>query len=438
MLYSTIFNRAALPDFTQDLKPRMGIERMSTQSIYALQSEFGPNGEQVFAAQNDLFGQIRFVGGWSNINGSTNGSYAATNSVSDYCEITFYGTGLNILTNTDFGTNTWSYSVDGGGSSTFLSASASNTVLNARNYAKQQIVNVVAGLTLGVHTVKITQASVATLGIFGFEILNESSSVKVPTGIAYVNGQKLVSSTLSAFSYSAPVTGTKGGRVLVYLSSAGVISQAFTAVNASQANLTSADHTNEEVARIYYPREFGAGRSDDFSGNYSAGSNLAFTLDDGTTTLRCVDTPLVLVVQFKPSGLDIMIPSAPTATNKLKSGDHVTESNCVSNPLLPTPQLMPFMLTSTIPLSPTATYVDTPSVAIPLRLVVVPLPNTVQSIPFGLDTIVPLSPTATYSKLPQTTLLRLPNTLCCLTVHGRSCTHLIPMPNCRGANGING
>ena len=283
--YSTIFNRAALPDFTQDLKPRMGIERMSTQSIYALQSEFGPNGEQVFAAQNDLFGQIRFVGGWSNINGSTNGSYAATNSVSDYCEITFYGTGLNILTNTDFGTNTWSYSVDGGGSSTFLSASASNTVLNARNYAKQQIVNVVAGLTLGVHTVKITQASVATLGIFGFEILNESSSVKVPTGIAYVNGQKLVSSALSAFSYSAPVTGTKGGRVLVYLSSAGVISQAFTAVNASQANLTSADHTNEEVARIYYPREFGAGRSDDFSGNYSAGSNLAFTLDDGTTTL---------------------------------------------------------------------------------------------------------------------------------------------------------
>jgi len=55
--------------------------------------------------------------------------------------------------------------------------------------------------------------------------------------------------------------------------------------NSSQANLSSADHSNEEEVRTYNVREFGAGRSDDFS-TLTTSSDRAFTLEDGTTSLN--------------------------------------------------------------------------------------------------------------------------------------------------------
>lgn len=280
--YSTIVGRAAIVDMSQDLKPRMGIERLPVQQIYQLQNEFGPNGEPVWATPNDTTGQIRFVGSWiTNIN--VGGPYCQNLSTTDFLEITFYGTGLNVLHRFDATTPTYAYSVDGGSSTSYLTVNPS-AIISGRNYAANEVVPVVSGLSLGIHTVKLTFVT-GNGNFYGFEILNESSSVKVNPGAAYVGGQKLTLSAQSAFAFNSVVTGTKGGRVLVYQKSDGTIAQVFQAVNTSQANLTSTDHTNEEAVRTYSIREFGAGRSDDFSGAAGAASNKAFTLDDGTTTL---------------------------------------------------------------------------------------------------------------------------------------------------------
>jgi hypothetical protein len=293
--YSTITNRASLPDLSQDLKPRLGIQRMMAQQIYQLQNEFGPNGEAVFGLANDTFGQVRFVGGfWQNLL-DTNGqrpSTAGTSSTVEYAEITFYGTGLNCLIAAYNSTIDLRVSVDGGSEgSNILGGLSYSNVFNSRNSAYNQPVNMVNGLSLGIHTVKIrkngTGAS-SDFNFYGYEVINQnatSTNVLVPPGISYIQGQKLTSASAQTFAYNSVATGTKGGRVLVYQASDGTIGKSFQAVNASQANLTSADHTNEEVVRTYYAAEFQAARTDDWS-NVTAGAALrVFTLDDGTTTL---------------------------------------------------------------------------------------------------------------------------------------------------------
>jgi len=49
--------------------------------------------------------------------------------------------------------------------------------------------------------------------------------------------------------------------------------------------LSLTNHSNEELIRSYHFREFGSGRSDDFSTMTGTTTSRAFTLDDGTTTL---------------------------------------------------------------------------------------------------------------------------------------------------------
>lgn len=279
--YSSIPGRASIPDLSKDLKPRMGIERIMVQGLYQLQNEFGPT-LPVFAPFNDPFGQIRFVGNWFQ-SLSVDGTLVATSYNADYIEVTFYGTGLNILVFGSASVPTFSIFVDGNSTGT-ADGSNTNTVLANRNYATNQVLPVVSGLTLGIHTVTLQNSLSATIDISGFELLNESSNVTVSSGIGYIGGNKLVTPSQTQFLYSAPVTGTRGGRVLAYQDSTGTIGKAFQATNASQLNLTSTNHTNEEIDRTYSIREFGAGRSDDFSISNST-SDYYFTLDDGTTTL---------------------------------------------------------------------------------------------------------------------------------------------------------
>ena len=284
---SSISNRASISDLSQDLKPRMGIERIMTQACTQLQNEFGPNGEPVFATQNDDKGLIRFVGGWASPTG-TYGSCIQATTITDYVEIIFYGTGLNVLVSTDVTTRDARASVDGGAEGTNIYGTGTlSNILGGRNYAQNTILSVSSGLALGIHTIKIRVNSIATSGsiFFGFEILNESASIKTQPGISYVNGSKLVNTAQSTFAYNSIATGIRGGRVLVYQQADGTIGKSWQAVDAAAAYLTSADHTNEEVSRIYNWREFGVGRADDFSLITSAITNSAFTLDDGITTL---------------------------------------------------------------------------------------------------------------------------------------------------------
>jgi hypothetical protein len=326
--YSSIVGRAPMVDLSQDLKARFGIDRIMTQQIQQLQNEFGPNGEPVWATPNDTNGQIRFVGNWSS-SASINGNLVLGGAnTTDYIEITFYGTGLNILTPL-FGAG-WDIrsSLDGGTETSNITAGTYASVLGNRNYSTNQVLPVYSGLALGIHTVKLRQGASQSMGFQGFEVINANSTslINVNPGVAYNGGQKLTNGAQSVFAYNSVATGTRGGRVLVYQKADGSIGQAWQAVNAAQANLSSADHTNEEIARTYNWREFGAGRSDDFSNNTSAAK--AFTLDDGTTTLisnnaavgsnnllYSVGTNSFVTLTFVGTGLDIVAAHGAAGTS---------------------------------------------------------------------------------------------------------------------------
>ena len=280
--YSTVQNRAALVDFTQDLKPRMGIDRIMTQQIVQLQTEFGPNGETVFSAVNDNLGQIRFVGnGWTSLNAGP-GNYVYSSTLNDYVEITFYGTSFNMLIVSDAAGRDYRASIDGGNETANLYVQAPSFTAT-RNYSWDQVVNVASGLSLGTHTVKIRNNVSSPLLFFGFEVLNPSANVITSPGSAYVSGKKITTSAQSTIAYNAAVTGTTGGRMLMYQTAAGSVAQAFQANATTPLFLTAASHTNEEIVRTYNWREFGAGRGDDFSSNTPTSAH--FTLDDGSTTL---------------------------------------------------------------------------------------------------------------------------------------------------------
>ena len=290
--HSIIVNRAAITDLSQDLRARMGIDRIQTQQIIQLQNEFGPNGEPVFSTPNDTNGQIRFVGGWSNLV-SNNGQLPNAVNQGDFIEITFYGTGLNCMFYPEASVNPdIRYNVDGGSISGASIFPLNSGVLSVRNYNANTLFPVVSGLSLGVHTVKLIKnaSNGASFTPYGFEIINDSSTIRVNPGSSYLADKKMTSSIQNVLAYNSAfetgTIGTRGGHVLIYQKSDGSIAKAVNPANASSQTLTSTDHTNEEIARTYNWREFGAGRSDDFSFFSSGGAtNAYFALDDGTTTL---------------------------------------------------------------------------------------------------------------------------------------------------------
>jgi hypothetical protein len=281
--FTSVTNRAQCTDFSSDLRPRMGVERIMVQQVRELEDEVGPAGLQVYAPVNDTHNQIRMIGTWTN-SVSLNGARAEGLAGSSV-EITFYGTGLNLLCIRYSGSPTFDVTLNGVSAGTMTPAS--DGVLSSRGYGANHVVSVVSGLTLGLYTVKLTSASVV-LSFYGFEVLNESTSLKTTPGSAFKGGKKGALAALDTQTYNTDfesgLLGNRGGRVVVYLQD-GEIKKALTPTNGAQANLTSADHTNEEITRVYNFREFGAGRSDDFSTIVSGSTHKAYTLDDGTTTL---------------------------------------------------------------------------------------------------------------------------------------------------------
>lgn len=325
--FTTIQNRATIVDLANDLGVRMGVERVSFQRCYPIINESGPSGEQVWGAEGDVLGIVRFVGTWQNYNGSE-GTYILGNTNSSYVEYTFYGTGLNIL---DFGIGAAAdlrASIDGGAEGSNLFTSTWANILQGRYYNPNQILTVVSGLALGIHTVKIRLNSAGTWNFHpaGFEILNESSLLNVRPGTIYGNKTKGALSAVQTVAYNSGFeSGTlnsRGGCALVYLKSDGTIGKAVTPTNSSAAYIASADHTNEELTRVYNWREFGVGRADDFSTLMTSSSSRAFTLDDGTTTLVSTNSVRVAnamgeclapvgqndytTITFVGTGLDIM------------------------------------------------------------------------------------------------------------------------------------
>lgn len=290
---SDITNRRQVINLGDDMLPKLGVDRFPFQTLALITDEFGPSTQSVFKPVNDFKEQFRFVGNWTSAI-TNNGVYVTPSLVTtDYMEVIFYGTALNLMILASGGPYDLRASVDGAAEgANFLSGSAYSSALGARNYSTNQIVSVTSGLALGVHTVKIRQASASTNpAIYGVEAVTSATTLQVPTGTTYISGAKVQHVTAEAIAYGSTfesgTLGTRGGRVLAYLKSTGAFAKAVTPANPAQANLASADHTNEEVARVYNFREFSANRSDDFVAQLASGS-ASFTLEDGSTVL-CVN-----------------------------------------------------------------------------------------------------------------------------------------------------
>ena len=274
-----IENRAQV---NYDLRPGFGAERIMFNSISLKEDEFGPNGEPVYEIANGDE-RIRAVGGSVSGYNGTSGNGIVLSANSDFIEITFYGTGLNILQRIHGGSITMERTVDGVSEGAFFSSSGYSTILEGRKYKANQISEVKSGLTLGLHTIKINRSG-DTPVISGIEILNESTQFSCREGNAYNKGatDNLLADSLT--DYNQGIAGAKGARVVKYLQG-NEIKTAVQEVDASQLNLSSADHSNEEISRRINFREFGANRGDDFSTLSTTASDRAFTLDDGSTTL---------------------------------------------------------------------------------------------------------------------------------------------------------
>ncbi|MCK4500424.1 hypothetical protein KAU11_07995 [Candidatus Babeliales bacterium] len=293
-----IANRAKIVDPSRGVMASMGVDRVPTHQIKKIKDESGPNGESVFGVVGDRLNQIRFSGNVSPILGAGgDGQGVRMDSTNDFAEVTFYGTGLNILTRLSGSNRSLFPTVDGGAEGANIFSTGYASIINARGYSANQVLSVVSGLSLGTHTIKLrADTSVSNLEISGLEFLDESTQIKVNPGTSYVDGKKVELSAQQSLSYNSDfesgAIGTKGGCVLVYKDSSGAIKKSVTPTDASQLNLTSADHSNEELIRTINFREFGANRADDFSTITTGATDRIFTLDDGTTTLAGDDTYL--------------------------------------------------------------------------------------------------------------------------------------------------
>lgn len=298
--FTQIQRRAQVLDDSATLRAIAGVERIYITNLFQV-NEFGPAGERVFEI-NNKDSRIRFVGAWNSIS-TGNGTYAEANMATDFVEVTFYGTGLNLYTNLNGFSRDFRVTVDGGTESANVYAgNGGSTVLSNRNYPARNIQTITSGLTLGLHTVKIRLGSAIQTQINGFEILNERTDLAVLSGTAFAGTKREVLPALSASAFNAGVAGVRGARVVKYILN-GVISQVVQETNASSAFLGASDHTNEEIIRVFNWREFGANRADDFS-TLSTARSAHFTMEDGATSLAGLT-----VVAQTVNGQDVVIPN---------------------------------------------------------------------------------------------------------------------------------
>lgn len=313
---TTIQNRAQV---CRSLKAIAGIERIHIKGVSKLINEFGASGEAVFEADNKD-SRVRFVGsGWTS-GMTTSGAYIVTATASDYCEITFYGTGLNLVHNVNTTLADFKVSVDGGAFGSNIFVSTYSGVLDARSYNSNVVMPVISSLSLGLHTVRI-RLDAGNIRIYGFEIVNQRTDLAVYSGEGLSNGYSNSLPALATSSFSSGISGTRGARVVKYIQN-NTINTAVQEVDAAAAYLTSTDHTNEEIVRKINFLEFGMNRADDFSTLTGVASSRAFTLADGTTTLSCISavyngsgqgvftnvtTAPGLSITFVGTGLDIIL-----------------------------------------------------------------------------------------------------------------------------------
>ena len=230
--------RRSIQNPKNNLKSNSGIERIPFNGIDELDTERSAEivsgdglGGRVVHALNTGDSRIRFVGsGWT-FRVNNDGSRPSTDNTGDYIEVTFYGTGFNLLGRID-PNSTWTANLDGGADFVVLddgSGSAPSdlsSVLNGQNVDANEIIPVTSGLTAGVHTIRIRRET-DQLFLTGCEIINENAAITQQPGADFDGRVELLNGTDLPI-IPTDFTGSTGARVLNYLTSGGQLNQVFT------------------------------------------------------------------------------------------------------------------------------------------------------------------------------------------------------------------
>ena len=283
-----IQNRALITDFENTIGVNQISETIHLTSLSEIKDESGPNGERVYGLSTGEE-RVRGYGKWlmdAGSNGEANWEGEA--DAGSIFEITFWGTALNFAKGPAGGSVLVDVYVDGSLDTAGKDFGSMSTILSSRNYPARINQNVVSGLALGWHTVRLesTDPSAARLRMQSVEIINEVAQLTYNAGTGYSGLTPLDIAAAANLPFKpVAMTGTKGGRVVVYIDpSDGAVKQAFTEAPATASFLGSTDHSDEDVVRHINHFEFGASRADDFSGSFNYGDK-GYTLNDNMTAL---------------------------------------------------------------------------------------------------------------------------------------------------------
>jgi len=293
--HSEIIGRQPMLDLRKVPSGKFGIERFTlrSNSISVVEGESGPSGETVYRINTDPLDRFRLYGPALSQLTTDRGFYISNDF--GFAEVTCYCTGLNILGADADGIRVAAARTDGGSeTANFMPTGSTSTVLNAREYQSNLVFNARNSEALGIHTFRLRGDN--WLRAYGFEILNEATTVAIPAGSIVDNGRKYTTTattddlTTFANHYQDGISTTAktvGGNQVRYFDTDGTIKKDINYADSAVGTIGGADvdHSNEEVVQRFNWREFGAGRADDFSTLSTSGSDRAFTLDDGTTTL---------------------------------------------------------------------------------------------------------------------------------------------------------
>lgn len=243
---SQIVNRTPIVNPMLSLNSQMGVERLLFEGIEQLNSEQVSFGNVYRPTPVDSFDRIRLGGTWSfgDFNGPSliSSNPTAFTSPNNFMEVTFYGTGLNLLLSNRNDQNSVDLfarvEVDGVDQGLVEITAGSDGVINGLGGRTNQSMKIVSGLSEGIHTVRIkgdaSNSNPNNFAFYGFDILNERDNVLVHPGLAFNKDRENYVELNSEVEHPYQLNNTPaGGRVSLYLDENGDIKKA---VNAIEGN----------------------------------------------------------------------------------------------------------------------------------------------------------------------------------------------------------
>ncbi len=225
--FTDIQNRAPV---NANMKAVGPVERIHFNSFMLLPKENGADGKRVWTTEkNDS--RIRFVGEYRMVYEASGHLISLGDADKDpYIEITFYGTGLNILYAQNSAlTRDQLVTIDGVDQG-LINFGGISGIISQRNYAPRIPRNIANNLTEGWHTIRLTNKSTSSFYAQGVEILNEvENQIKVFPGSVYKDGAEYILDAEKVFELKpSTLVAPNGARAYLTMNPAtGEVEQSF-------------------------------------------------------------------------------------------------------------------------------------------------------------------------------------------------------------------